>query len=91
MASTLRARMQAGLSGLMSDEYRASIRVRTHSALELRAKLKHQRQRAKHRVESSFQFDRSGSDHVRLCSHNDRVAPATRRLDIFDLFRAPGT
>jgi site-specific DNA recombinase len=34
------ARMQAGLSGLMSDEYRASIRVRTHSALEMRAKLK---------------------------------------------------
>jgi site-specific DNA recombinase len=34
------ARMQAGLSGLMSDEYRASIRLRTHSALEMRAKLK---------------------------------------------------
>lgn len=32
------ARMQAGLSGLMSDELRASIRVRTHSALELRAR-----------------------------------------------------
>lgn len=31
------ARMQAGLSGIMSDELRASIRVRTHSALELRA------------------------------------------------------
>jgi site-specific DNA recombinase len=32
------ARMQAGLSGLMSDELRAGIRARTHSALELRAK-----------------------------------------------------
>ena len=32
------ARMQAGLSGLMSDEYRASIRARTHSALEMRAR-----------------------------------------------------
>jgi site-specific DNA recombinase len=32
------ARMRAGLSGLMSDELRASIRVRTHSALEMRAK-----------------------------------------------------
>lgn len=32
------ARMQAGLSGLMSDELRANIRVRTHSALEMRAK-----------------------------------------------------
>lgn len=31
------ARMQAGLSGIMSDELRASIRARTHSALELRA------------------------------------------------------
>lgn len=31
------ARMQAGLAGIMSDELRASIRVRTHSALELRA------------------------------------------------------
>jgi site-specific DNA recombinase len=31
------ARMQAGLSGLMSDELRASIRVRTHSALQMRA------------------------------------------------------
>src|SRR5690606_17168027 len=31
------ARMQAGLSGLMSDEMRASIRVRTHSALQMRA------------------------------------------------------
>lgn len=33
------ARMQAGLSGLMSDEFGASIRARTHSALEMRAKL----------------------------------------------------
>lgn len=32
------ARMQAGLSGLMSDEMRASIRIRTHLALETRAK-----------------------------------------------------
>lgn len=32
------ARMQAGLSGIMSEEYRASIRVRTHSALAMRAK-----------------------------------------------------
>ena len=31
------ARMQAGLSGLMSEELRASIRVRTHSALQMRA------------------------------------------------------
>lgn len=31
------ARMQAGLSGLMSDEMRASIRARTHSALQMRA------------------------------------------------------
>lgn len=31
------ARMQAGLSGLMSDELRASIRTRTHSALQMRA------------------------------------------------------
>lgn len=31
------ARMQAGLSGIMSDEMRASIRARTHSALEMRA------------------------------------------------------
>ncbi len=31
------ARMQAGLSGLMSDELRAGIRARTHSALEMRA------------------------------------------------------
>src|ERR1700730_1241242 len=31
------ARMQAGLSGLMSDELRAGIRVRTHSALQMRA------------------------------------------------------
>jgi site-specific DNA recombinase len=31
------ARMQAGLSGLMSDELRASIRARTHSALQMRA------------------------------------------------------
>lgn len=31
------ARMQAGLSGIMSDELRASIRVRVHSALDLRA------------------------------------------------------
>jgi site-specific DNA recombinase len=29
--------MQAGLSGLMSDELRAGIRVRTHSALQMRA------------------------------------------------------
>jgi len=33
------ARMQAGLSGLMSDELRAGIRVRTHSALQMRATL----------------------------------------------------
>lgn len=39
-SASAQARMQAGLSGLMSDEYRASIRVRTHSALEMRAKLK---------------------------------------------------
>ena len=32
------SRMQAGLSGMMSDEMRSSIRVRTHSALEMRAK-----------------------------------------------------
>lgn len=32
------ARMQAGLSGIMSDELRSMIRMRTHSALELRAK-----------------------------------------------------
>jgi site-specific DNA recombinase len=32
------ARMQAGLSGIMSDELRASIRMRTHLALETRAK-----------------------------------------------------
>lgn len=32
------ARMQAGVSGLMSDEQRAHIRVRTHLALETRAK-----------------------------------------------------
>lgn len=31
------AGMQAGLSGLMSSELRASIRVRTHSALQMRA------------------------------------------------------
>jgi DNA invertase Pin-like site-specific DNA recombinase len=31
------ARMQAGLSGLMSDELRAGIRARTHSALKMRA------------------------------------------------------
>ena len=31
------ARMQAGLSGLMSDELRAGIRTRTHSALQMRA------------------------------------------------------
>jgi site-specific DNA recombinase len=31
------ARMQAGLSGLMSDELRAGIKVRTHSALQMRA------------------------------------------------------
>jgi site-specific DNA recombinase len=31
------ARMQAGLSGLMSDELRAGIRARTHSALQMRA------------------------------------------------------
>ena len=30
------ARMQAGLSGLMSDEMRAQLRVRTHLALETR-------------------------------------------------------
>lgn len=32
------ARMQAGLSGLMSDELRANIRARVHMALETRAK-----------------------------------------------------
>jgi site-specific DNA recombinase len=32
------ARMQAGLSGIMSDELRASIRMRVHLALETRAK-----------------------------------------------------
>lgn len=32
------ARMQAGLSGIMSEELRASISDRTHSALELRAR-----------------------------------------------------
>jgi DNA invertase Pin-like site-specific DNA recombinase len=31
------ARMQAGLSGLMSDELRASIRACSHSALQMRA------------------------------------------------------
>jgi site-specific DNA recombinase len=31
------ARMQAGLSGIMSDELRAGIRARVHSALEMRA------------------------------------------------------
>lgn len=31
------ARMQAGLSGIMSEEYRAMISARTHSALKLRA------------------------------------------------------
>jgi DNA invertase Pin-like site-specific DNA recombinase len=31
------ARMQAGLSGLMSDELRAGMRARTHSALQRRA------------------------------------------------------
>lgn len=33
------ARMQAGLSGIMSEEFRASIADRTRSALELRARL----------------------------------------------------
>lgn len=32
------ARMQAGLSGIMSEEFRASIAVRTHSALDMRAR-----------------------------------------------------
>jgi site-specific DNA recombinase len=32
------ARMQAGLSGIMSEEYRAMISSRTHSALEMRAR-----------------------------------------------------
>jgi site-specific DNA recombinase len=32
------ARMQAGLSGIMSEEYRAMIADRTHSALQMRAK-----------------------------------------------------
>ena len=32
------ARMQAGLSGIMSEEYRAQIALRTHSSLELRAR-----------------------------------------------------
>ncbi len=36
--SSPHARMQAGLSGLMSDEMRAQLRVRTHLALETRAK-----------------------------------------------------
>src|SRR5437016_2996380 len=35
------ARMQAGLSGLMSDELRAGIRARTHSALQMRATMGH--------------------------------------------------
>jgi hypothetical protein len=33
--------MQAGLSGLMSDELRASIHARTHSALQMRAENNH--------------------------------------------------
>ena len=37
-STSAQARMQAGLSGLMSDELRANIRVRTHSALQMRAK-----------------------------------------------------
>ena len=32
------ARMQAGLSGIMSEEFRASIAARTHSALDMRAR-----------------------------------------------------
>ena len=32
------ARMQAGLSGIMSEEFRASIASRTHSALDMRAR-----------------------------------------------------
>lgn len=36
-SESAQARMQAGLSGIMSEELRASIRQRTHSALELRA------------------------------------------------------
>lgn len=37
-SNSAHARMQAGLSGLMSDELRANIRARTHLALESRAK-----------------------------------------------------
>ena len=37
-SSSAHARMQAGLSGLMSDELRANIRARTHSALQMRAR-----------------------------------------------------
>lgn len=37
-STSAHARMQAGLSGLMSDELRANIRARTHLALESRAK-----------------------------------------------------
>jgi DNA invertase Pin-like site-specific DNA recombinase len=33
------ARMQAGLSGIMSEEFRAQIASRTHSALDMRARL----------------------------------------------------
>jgi site-specific DNA recombinase len=36
-SESAQARMQAGLSGLMSDELRAGIRARTHSALQMRA------------------------------------------------------
>lgn len=36
-SSSPHARMHAGLSGLMSDEMRANIRARTHSALQMRA------------------------------------------------------
>ena len=32
------ARMQAGLSGIMSEEFRSQIAARTHSALDMRAK-----------------------------------------------------
>lgn len=37
-SETRHARMQAGLSGIMSEEFRAMVADRTHSALELRAR-----------------------------------------------------
>ena len=36
-------------------------------------------------------FDSSGGDRVHLCTHDYRVAPATRRRDTLDLFRPPRT